>query len=217
MMQPMNKILFPLLACSALAMTGCQQFSKPQLPKSVLQEPAVSAEASNTNETSAASPSSTASPEQQQFALQGKIGVRTPQQSGSAFFTWVQEQQDFDIELSGILGVGKTQISGKPGQVTLNSAKTGLIRADSPEELLERATGWHAPITHLIHWVQAQPATASAQINKDSSGRSAQIIEDGWTADLSYADSAKLPNKLILKQALENGSENRITMIIQNR
>ena len=57
------------------------------------------------------------------FNLQGKIGVRTPQQSGSAFFTWAQQQDEFDIELTGILGVGKTQIQGKPGEVTLNSAK----------------------------------------------------------------------------------------------
>ena len=152
-----------------------------------------------------------------QFNLQGKIGVRTPQQSGSAFFTWVQQQQQFDIELSGILGVGKTQISGKPGQVTLNSAKTGLIYAESPEELLEQATGWQAPITHLVDWVQARPATVNAQIQKDSQQRPTQFIEDGWTVDLSYNDSASLPNRLILKQALESGQENRITMLIQNR
>ena len=152
-----------------------------------------------------------------QFNLQGKIGVRTPQQSGSAFFTWVQQQQQFDIELSGILGVGKTQISGQPGQVTLNSAKTGLIYAESPEELLEQATGWQAPITHLVDWVQARPATVDAQIQKDSQQRPTQFIEDGWTVDLSYNDNAPLPNRLILKQALESGQENRITMLIQNR
>ena len=61
------------------------------------------------------------------------------------------------------LGVGKTQISGTPGQVTLNSAKTGLIQAATPEELLQRATGWQAPITHLVDWVQAKPATTQAK------------------------------------------------------
>ncbi len=112
-----------------------------------------------------------------QFNLQGKIGVRTPQQSGSAFFTWVQQQQQFDIELSGILGVGKTQISGQPGQVTLNSAKTGLIYAESPEELLEQATGWQAPITHLVDWVQARPATVNAQIQKDSNNARLNLLK----------------------------------------
>ncbi|WP_180037578.1 lipoprotein insertase outer membrane protein LolB [Acinetobacter sp. YH12127] len=192
-MRLFSKLGLTLFVSTSLFITGCQPFV--QSPAHVSQQ----VEAEN------------------QFNLQGKIGVRTPQQSGSAFFTWVQQQQQFDIELSGILGVGKTQISGQPGQVTLNSAKTGIIYAESPEELLEQATGWQAPITHLVDWVQARPATVNAQIQKDPQQRPTQFIEDGWTVDLSYNDNAPLPNRLILKQALESGQENRITMLIQNR
>ncbi len=204
MMRQLSKYILPFFACSTLALTGCQQFSKPQLPPQTVQ-PTAPEEAQSTNEAI------------DQFALQGKIGVRTPQQSGSAFFTWQQQQDKFDIELSGILGVGKTQITGSTGQVTLNSAKTGEIHADSPEELLERATGWHAPITHLIKWVQAKPATDLAVVNKDQQQRITHITEDDWDVDLSYVEQNNLPNKLILKQALESGKENRITMVIQNR
>ena len=193
-MRVFSKVGLTVLTSSVLFLTGCQQFTKQQIP--------------------AESPNAA---EQNNFNLQGKIGVRTPQQSGSAFFTWQQQQQEFDIELSGILGVGKTQITGKPGAVSLNSAKTGLIQAATPEELLEQATGWQAPITHLVDWVQARPATLQAQINKDASNRPQQIIEDGWQVDLSYNDTAQLPNKLVLKQELESGKENRITMLIQNR
>ena len=193
-MRIFSKFSLTLIATSTLVLTGCQQYTQPQAP-SVSQIP----EAANN------------------FNLQGKIGVKTSGQSGSAFFTWVQQQDEFDIELSGILGVGKTQISGTPGQVTLNSAKTGLIQAETPEELLERATGWQAPITHLVDWVQAKPATTQAKISKDESNRPIQFLEDGWTVNLSYNAQAQLPNKLILKQTLESGQENRITMVIQNR
>ena len=174
-------------------LTGCQSYTQPKPTKAPI------IEANN------------------QFYLQGKIGIRTPQQSGSAFFTWIQQQEQFDLELTGILGVGKTQISGQPGQVTLNSAKTGLIEASSAEELLARATGWQAPITHLVDWVQARPATPNAELIKDEQGRISQILEDGWVVDLSYNTAANLPNRLILKQSFEDGSENRITMVIQNR
>ncbi|MDK1682790.1 lipoprotein insertase outer membrane protein LolB [Acinetobacter terrestris] len=193
-MRIFSKFSLILMATSTLVLTGCQRYTQPQAP-SVSQVPAA---ANN-------------------FSLQGKIGVKTPGQSGSAFFTWVQQQDEFDIELSGILGVGKTQISGTPGQVTLNSAKTGLIQAATPEELLQRATGWQAPITHLVDWVQAKPATTQAKISKDGQNRPIQFMEDGWTVDLSYNDQAQLPNKLILKQTFESGQENRITMVIQNR
>lgn len=190
-----------LFASSFIFLTGCQQITKPELPNStpMIETPTVVSKPSN------------------QFQLQGKIGVKTSQQSGSAFYTWVQDQDQFDIELTGILGIGKTQISGEPGKVTLNSAKTGLIEAETPEELLHRATGWQTPITHLIAWVQGHPATTAAQLQKDTSGRLNQLIEDGWTVDFSYNEQAKLPNRLILKQALESGKENRITMLIQNR
>lgn len=113
---------------------------------------------------------------------------KTPKQSGSAFYTWVQDQQDFNIQLSGILGIGKTVIEGKSGEVTLNSSKTGLISAGNPEELLGKATGWVAPITHIVDWVQAVPATENAQISRDQTQRISQIIEDGWTVDFSYKD-----------------------------
>lgn len=189
-----SKFSLSLIAASTLILSGCQQYTQPQAPN-VAQIPEAA----------------------KNFNLQGKIGVRTPGQSGSAFFTWVQQQDAFDIELSGILGVGKTQISGQPGNVTLNSAKTGLIQADTPEELLQRATGWQAPITHLVDWVQAKPATTQAKISKDEQNRPIQFLEDGWTVDLSYNEQAQLPNKLILKQLLESGQENRITMLIQNR
>ncbi len=55
------------------------------------------------------------------------------------------------------------------------------------------------------------------KFKKTQQQRPTQFIEDGWTVDLSYNDSASLPNRLILKQALESGQENRITMLIQNR
>ena len=152
-----------------------------------------------------------------QFQLQGKIGVRTPQQSGSAFYTWVQQGDEFELELTGILGVGKTQISGKPGNVVLNSAKTGRIEAQNAEELLQRATGWQAPITHLVDWVQGRAATTHALLQKDTLNRIINIQEQDWQVELSYNEKAVLPNRLILKQQLENGAENRITMLIQNR
>lgn len=184
-----------LLGCiaSSLLISACQPFVQPTQPPT----PQLSAD---------------------QFTLQGKIGVRTPQQSGSAFYTWIQQQDQFEIELSGILGIGKTQISGqKHGEVSLNSSQTGLITAHSPEELLQKATGWNAPITYLMDWVQAKAATPQAHLQTDQQQRITQIQEAGWQVELNYHENATLPNRLILKQALENGKANRITMLIQNR
>ncbi|MBJ9952786.1 MULTISPECIES: lipoprotein insertase outer membrane protein LolB [unclassified Acinetobacter] len=199
-MRHIQQIIFALTATATLAFTGCQQVVKPVVTTPTL-EP---------TDGSTQKPSN-------QFNLEGKIGVKTPKQSGSAFYTWAQNDHDFNIQLNGILGLGKTIIEGKSGEVTLNSAKTGLISAESPEQLLEKATGWVAPITHIVDWVQGYPATENAQVARDSTQRISQIVEDGWTVDFNYNNQATLPNKLILKQQLESGQENRITMVIQNR
>lgn len=193
-MSMFSKFCLALCSSSLLFLTGCQHLIK-----------------SNTTVTAPQLQ------DENNFHLQGKIGVRTPQQSGSAFFTWTQQQEQFEIELTGILGVGKTQIQGQAGEVTLNSAKTGLITATTAEELLQKATGWQAPISHLTYWVQAKTATAAASISLDEHNRYTQLQEDGWMVDFSYQGEQKLPNKLIMKQMLAEDQENRITMLIQNR
>lgn len=196
-----RKTLIILSILTSFSLTGCQHIVKsPVQSTSQPSAPAGNEIDSNRN-----------------FNLQGKIGVKTPEQSGSAFYTWVQNEDQFEIQLTGILGLGKTVIEGSAEQVTLNSSKTGEITANNPEELLKRATGWTAPITHIVDWVQARPATPGAQTVTDELQRTSQIAEDGWQVTLNYADKSTLPNKLILKQQLENGQENRITMLIQNR
>ena len=60
---------------SVLFLTGCQHFTQPK--------PAISHQVQD----------------EKHFNLQGKIGVRTPQQSGSAFFARVQLQKNSVIEL----------------------------------------------------------------------------------------------------------------------
>lgn len=152
-----------------------------------------------------------------QFNLEGKIGVKTPTQSGSAFYTWQQDQDQFSIQLNGILGIGKTIIEGQPGQVSLESSKTGLITASTPEELLERATGWMAPITYIIDWVRAQPATAEAELERDEQQRLVKINEADWNVELSYANQEMLPNKLIMLQTYPSGEQIKVTLLIQKR
>lgn len=184
-----------LVACMLLA--ACQHTpTLPQLPPVTQQ------------------PNSTASPNHVQFQITGKIGVRTPKQNGSAFYVWQQQQDAFAIELTGAMGIGRTVIQGNAQHAQLESSKTGLITADNPEELLYKATGWVAPITHLTDWTRGQAATADAHTQADEQTRLTQIGEDGWQVQLNYQDNERYPNKLTMLDA-ENG--NRVILTIQTR
>ena len=115
-MRHIQHLIFTLTAVTTLTFAGCQQVFKPPQVTQAVEAPVIHTGA-------------TPQKPSNQFELQGKIGVKTPKQSGSAFYTWSQNQQDFNIQLNGILGIGKTIIEGKAGEVTLNSSKTGRITA----------------------------------------------------------------------------------------
>src|SRR5690625_6960787 len=72
--------------------------------------------------------------------VSGQLGVRLPDNSGSARLRWQQTQDDFRIDLSGPFGQGRTQIQGRPGAVTLQQGGEEPLQASSAEELLWLAT-----------------------------------------------------------------------------
>lgn len=206
-----KQLITPAL-CSAIFLSGCQH----TLKAPVVANPPIPNTANNN---SPASQQPVVSPIQ--FSVTGKIGVRTPKQNGSAFYAWTQVNDRFAIELTGALGIGQTYIEGVPGQVSLTSSKTGLIQAETPEELLERATGWQTPISYLVYWIEGKPAEADVQGQYDTDNRLSVLDEGGWHVLFSYNEKEKLPQKLVMTQpVLDTASktaENRVTLTVQTR
>ncbi|UNK05167.1 lipoprotein insertase outer membrane protein LolB [Psychrobacter raelei] len=139
------------------------------------------------------------------FSIRGKIGVTTPKtqtaaaQSGSAFYVWAQEDERFAIDITGALGIGHTVIEYDGNTATLVSDRTGEISAASPEELLQQATGWQAPISQLRHWISGRPAPTDSNSELDAQGRLQTSQNGDWIARFDYKDSAaqtRRPNKI---------------------
>lgn len=183
-------------------LTGCQQLLK---PNSLI-----------TSQQTVTAPTS--------FQLTGKIGVRTPQQSGSAFYAWAQQDDRFAIELTGALGIGQTRIEGGNGVFSLENNTTGKLEADSAEALLKQATGWQAPISQLPRWVMGMPIAADSPATYDDQTRLATLTEQGWSVRFDYLDTnqPRRPSRLIMTQMLfdtagQAAGENRVTLTIQSR
>ncbi|WP_367105029.1 lipoprotein insertase outer membrane protein LolB [uncultured Psychrobacter sp.] len=138
------------------------------------------------------------------FSITGKIGVTTPAnsttntsaQGGSAFYAWQQEGERFAIELIGALGIGKTNIEYDGQTATLVSEKTGTLTADNPETLLQKATGWQAPISQMPYWISGRPAPSDSAPQLDNAGRLISSVNGQWTASFNYKGDDKLPNKI---------------------
>jgi outer membrane lipoprotein LolB len=145
------------------------------------------------------------------WLAEGKLGLRVADRGGNLYFTWQQAAAHYTLTLSGPLGAGRTELSGGPEGVVLRNGELGDIPASSPEVLLETVTGYRAPVSHLAHWLKAQPATLSAVIERDTEGRAQQIIEDGWTAKFVSWDATYpvLPQKILI-----TGPDTRMTVVI---
>lgn len=135
------------------------------------------------------------------FSITGKIGVTTldadgNRQAGSAFYAWGQEKERFAIDLTGALGLGATSIQYDGKTALLISEKTGEIRADNPEALLLKSTGWHAPISHLPFWVMGK--NAPNDTNSQHDGDKLSSATNGqWQAHFDYNRQA-LPHRIRL-------------------
>lgn len=147
------------------------------------------------------------------WTLQGKLGVRAPNESGSGTVLWLQEQDHYDIRLSGPLGRGATRIQGSDHGVTLDIAGRPTLSASSAEALLEQQIGWRLPVEHLLWWVRGLPAPHSPsqlQLNPDS--QLARLAQAGWTIEYSryqQIDDVQLPQRLQL-----SGYDMLLTLVI---
>ena len=199
-----SKITGLSIAClgiSSMLLTGCQSVqatTKPITAKPVatgMTTPVVNTQTATAPSTTTQQADTSTLPSAQ-FTINGKIGMTTPQQAGSAFYIWTQQAQNFAIEIAGAMNAGQTKISYNGQSATLTNEK-GTINAATPEELLLRATGWQAPISQLPYWIQGQPAPSDANGKRDSANRLISAQNGDWTATFSYSNSNdKLPSRL---------------------
>lgn len=176
---------------SLLLLSGCQSLSKTSATAS--SAPIVQAQALDN------------------FLINGKIGVTMPSvptttdantntQGGSAFYTWGQENDRFAIEIIGALGIGKTNIEYNGQTATLVSERTGTLTADNPEELLQKATGWQAPISQMPYWISGRSAPSDSAPQVDNQGRLISSVNGDWSASFRYDGNETLPDRITATQ-----------------
>ncbi|MHB1084099.1 MAG: lipoprotein insertase outer membrane protein LolB [Thiobacillus sp.] len=141
------------------------------------------------------------------WSLQGRIGIRTDDQSLSGQIHW-QHRADLDeLLMTSPLGQGVARIVRDADGVTLEVPNQPARRAPDTESLTREVLGYGLPVSGLMWWVQARPAPDRVfEVTRDASGRIAQLRQDGWVIDyLQYADDAPArPRKLVVaREGLE--------------
>lgn len=136
----------------------------------------------------------------QDWELQGKAGLRTPEDSTSANLDWRQTPYYFRILLSGPFGSGRSVLEGREGRVSLTTGE-GRAEADSPKALMEQELGWSLPVSALTDWIRGLPADRPHHLEKDEQGFPARLEQDGWRIeyrDWTRVDELWLPRRMKL-------------------
>ncbi len=117
--------------------------------------------------------------------IKGKLGLRTPSDSGSLYFNWKQKADSFDIQLSGALGQGTTRIYGDQQTVTLEQGSQPKVTAATAEQLLYDNTGWRIPVSQMHYWIRGIPTPNSPILSSEHNeqGRLQSLQQDGWSID----------------------------------
>ncbi|MBR9911839.1 MAG: outer membrane lipoprotein LolB [Gammaproteobacteria bacterium] len=151
-----------------------------------------------------------------QWQLQGKLGIRLPEDAASAYIDWRQQPRSYEIQLSGPLGQGATRISATPDGVTLARAGEAEISAPSAEELMYRTLGWWLPMSDLHYWVRGipSPTAPTGVMERNENGTLHSLTQSGWL--ISYLSYQAIPPFLLPARLAISRADIKATLIIKN-
>ena len=92
------------------------------------------------------------------WQLSGRLNVRQQNASDTVNINWQQQDQDFEIRLSGTLGLGAVQVHGSPDSVVVEKAGTKTVVLPDLRALTQNYLGYDFPAAQLLYWVRGVPA-----------------------------------------------------------
>jgi len=137
------------------------------------------------------------------WTLQGRISIRSAEQSLSGQIHWKHRAETDELLMTSPLGQGVARILRDAAGVTLEVPNQAARRAPDAESLTREVLGYELPVSGLTWWVRARPTPDRAfDVTRDALGRIAQLKQDGWVIDyLQYADDASArPRKLVVSR-----------------
>lgn len=131
------------------------------------------------------------------WQLKGRVGLKTPQKSGSFNIFWEQQGDAFDIHLNTSLGLSIAHLKGSHEagiqSVSIDIPKQGRFKAESAALLLKKHTGLVIPVASLRYWVRGDAAPGEYFEKHENI-----LSQLGWTIEyLEYEDELPVRIKLI--------------------
>ncbi len=152
--------------------------------------------------------------------LRGRLNIRSGSESDTININWFQQEEDYDINLSGTLGLGAVRISGGRDNVVIEKNGEEPIHAESLEAVTTAMLGYAFPASELLYWVRGIPSPSRpANISRGEDGLVSRIVQEDasgirWTMEFDRFELVQqrpLPARIRLTQ-----SPYRLTFLISN-
>jgi outer membrane lipoprotein LolB len=153
------------------------------------------------------------------WLIKGKLGFKSPDKKQSANFRWQQTQQQYQLNMTSIIGTSLLNMKGDEKGVNLTTDDETYHDTD-PSYLIWRITGWQIPVEKLRFWIKGQHQKNDMVI----------ISQQGWISQLQPScnncknwlinyDNYKLVNDVWLphKVVLNNRHNNSQLLVRVNK
>ncbi|MDK1023207.1 MAG: lipoprotein insertase outer membrane protein LolB [Gammaproteobacteria bacterium] len=118
------------------------------------------------------------------WALHGKMALRSDRGNANMQIHWQQHSDAYDIHLLGPLGQVAAHVYGRGDALQIDIA--GQSREENAGEIdvIEDALGWDIPIKEMSFWVRGLPVPGLVhEIAYDNQGLSEWLVQSGWRVE----------------------------------
>jgi outer membrane lipoprotein LolB len=129
------------------------------------------------------------------WTAEGKLALRSSEQSESASLLWRQQGGDTYLQLSGPMGLNRTAIRSDGRQLEVSRGDDINTWDISTPNAMVQETGWDLPLQALPHWLKGLPAPDSriSLLELDPDRTLLRILrQDGW--EIRYETYANFGN-----------------------
>lgn len=141
------------------------------------------------------------------WVVEGKIGYRDSEGGGSAWVSWSQSKEKFEIELSGPFGINTKRIKGSFNHAGLQPEDYQISVSQHSDIYQRKSIILGTQIEHLQFWIKGMgsPSLTNIESRYNDDGTLASLKQAGWRLDFSDYKSIgkfKLPNKIKGKEGV---------------
>ena len=134
------------------------------------------------------------------WAISGKLAIITAEKKGSTRIRWQQNGDDYDLNLTSLLGTRVMEMHKTGNQVLIIDDQGREYRGVDAETLVYRLTGWQMPVSQLPVWIKGLPGNTDYEINPN--GQVTRIKTDDWQMQYQTyqpIDGWMMPEKVTFK------------------